>query len=146
MRSRGVLATITLIAQCSQTFQHPLGVVHIIVNSCLNLFLTLRRINSLGSSLRDIARAVEFRALAAQPQLVQRDTFTLERRNGHFLRHDRIATTHTCESGRLRERMELDGTLPGTANLVNRAWYLWVADIGLIGGIVEDERIGSTGR
>ena len=80
-----ILATVAFITQCTQTFQHALSVVHIIIDGGLDLLLTLRSINGLSSSLRDIARAIELRTLAAQPQLVQGDAFTLEGGDSHFL-------------------------------------------------------------
>ena len=37
--------------------------------------------------------------------------------------------------------MEFNGTFPGTTYLIDAPWYLWVTDIGLIGGIIENECI-----
>jgi len=37
--------------------------------------------------------------------------------------------------------VELDGALPGTANLIDAAGNLRIADVGLIGGIIEDEGV-----
>ena len=46
---------------------HQPGVAHIIVDGLLDLLLAFGGVDGLGSPLRDVAGAVEFRALTAIP-------------------------------------------------------------------------------
>ena len=62
--------------------------------------------NSLGTALHNIADAVEFRRLTAQPQLVQLHTVTFK-----FQRNDGITAAGTGKSCLLGQRAYLDSTL-----------------------------------
>ena len=66
-----VLATVALVAEGTQRFQHMGGILHIIVDGSLDLSLALGRVDGLCGTLADVAGAVELGALAATPQLVQ---------------------------------------------------------------------------
>ena len=136
-----ILAAVALVTKRAQRVQHLLGILHVIVDGCFDLSLALWRVDGLGGTLGDIAATVEFRTLATQPQLVKRDALTLEGADGDLFRHDGIATANTGEASCLGIRAELDGTLAGSANLVNAMGYLRILDIGLIGSIVEYQGI-----
>ena len=136
-----ILAAVALIAEGAQGVEHLLGVLHVIVDGGLNLLLALWRIDGLGGTLRYIAAAIELGTLATQPELVERYALALEGADGHLFRHDGITAADTCETCRLGIGTELDGAFAGTANLEDGVGYLRVLDVGLIGGIVEDEGI-----
>ena len=117
------------------------GILHIVINRLLHLLFALRRVDSRGCPLRDIATTIELRTLATQPQLVKRDALALEGGHADLLRNDGIAATHTRKAGCLGERAELDGTFASTANLVDTMGNIGILDISLIGCIKEDEGI-----
>ena len=136
-----ILTSVALVAERTQRVQHLLGILHVVVDGSLDLSLALWRVDGLGGTLADIAATVEFRTLATQPQLVERDALTLEGADGDLFRHDGIAAANAGEACRLRIRTELNGTLAGSTNLVDRMGDLRILDVGLIGGIVEDQGI-----
>ena len=138
---RGILATVALITKTPQDFQHRLGILHVVVDSGLHLLFALRRVDSLGSTLTNIAAAVELGTLATQPQLVERYALALEGGHAHLLRYNGIAAANPRKACCLGIRAELNSTLSRTTNLVNRVRNLGVLDISLIGGIVEDKCI-----
>ena len=63
----GVDSAIDPHAELSECLVHQPGVAHIIVDGLLDLLLALGGVDGLGSPLRDVACAVEFRALTAIP-------------------------------------------------------------------------------
>ena len=84
-----------------QTGKHTVGILHIVVDGLLNLLLALWSVDGLGSALRDIARAIEFRTLPTQSQLVQWDAFTLESGDADVFWHNRVTAADTSETCRL---------------------------------------------
>ncbi len=134
---RRILTTIALVAEGAECGKHQLCIRHIIVDGSLYLCLAFWCIDGLSSALGDIAGTIELGTLAAVPQLGKVDAFALEGGYGELLGNDGIATTHTRESGRLGIGAELDSTLAGTPNLVDRMRYLRITDIGLVGCIEE---------
>ncbi len=138
---RGILAAVALVAEGTQGGEHLRGVLHIVINGSLDLLFALGCVDGLGGTLTDIAAAIELGALATQPQLVERDALALEGADGDLFRHDGIAAADTRETSRLGIGSELDCALAGSANLIDGVRYLRVLNVGLIGGIIEDEGI-----
>ena len=115
--------------------------MHVVVDSFLNLLLTLGGIDGLSSTLRNVAGTIKLGTLATVPQGVKRDALAIERGSRNLLRHDGVAAAHTSKACRLGVRVELDSTLAGTTNLVDAMGNLIVLDVSLISSIVEDECI-----
>ena len=136
-----ILAAIALETEISQHAEHVGSILHVVVDGLLHLLLSFGRVNGLGSSLRDVAGAVELGTLAAQPQLVERDSFTLKSSHANFLRNNGIATANARESCGLGEGAELDGTLAGTTNLIDAVRNIGVLNVSLISRIEEDKGI-----
>ena len=111
------------------------GVGHIVVDGGTDLLLSFRGVDSLGSTLGDVAGTVELAALAAVPEGIDARTIICLQ----FLGDDGITTTDTREASCLREAAELDGTLHGSLNLVDGMRKGIVLDKGLVGGIIEDD-------
>ncbi len=78
-----------------------MGIVHVVVDGLLDLLLALRRVDGLGSALRDVTGAIELRALTTEPQLVQWDALALEGGNADILWYDGVTTANTRETCRL---------------------------------------------
>ena len=68
---RSILTAVALEAKVSEDREHPTCILHVLSDGLLHLLLAFRPVDSLGSSLADIAGTIELRALAAQPQLVE---------------------------------------------------------------------------
>ena len=115
--------------------------MHVVIDGGLNLLLTLGGVDSLGSTLRNVAGTIKLGTLAAVPQWVKWYALAIESGCRNLLRHDGVAAAHTGKACRFRVRVELDGALTGTTNLVNAMWNLIVLDVSLISSIVEDECI-----
>ena len=66
-----VLTAVALEAKVSEDREHPTCILHVITDGLLHLLFAFLTVDSLGSTLADIAGTIELRALAAQPQLVE---------------------------------------------------------------------------
>ena len=137
----GILTTVALIAQSLEDGEHAGGILHVVVDGFAHLCLAFGRIGGLGSALGDVAGAIELRALAAEPQLMQRDALAFESGHADLLRHHRVSTAHTREPGGLGERAELNSTPFRPTNLVDAMRDVRVLDVGFVGGVEEDESI-----
>ena len=67
---RCILATIYSQAEFLEFCSHEVGILHIVVDGCLYLFLALRGVDGFGSTLADIAGTIELGALAAVPDRI----------------------------------------------------------------------------
>ena len=92
----GILATINFQSELLEFCSHEVGILHIVIDGCLYLFLTFWGVDGFGSTLADIAGTIELGALAAVPDRVQRHFFTGQCLCLQFLRNDGVTTTHTC--------------------------------------------------
>ena len=136
-----VLTTVYLKAGSFEHTEHFGSVLHVVVDGGFYLSLALGRVYSGGGALGDVAGAVELRTLAAQPELVEGDALALEGGDADVLGDDGVAAADAGETGGLGVGAELDGALAGTANLEDAVGDVWVLDVGLIGGVVEDEGV-----
>ena len=62
-----IFTAITLIAEGAQRVEHMGGVLHVVVDSSLDLLFALGCVDGLGGTLTDITAAIEFSTLATQP-------------------------------------------------------------------------------
>ena len=95
----GVLSAIHLDTERGERVVHDFCVGHIIVDNLLHLLAASSAVGRFGSLLADVAGAVELGALAAVPQMVQRDALARQGGGGKFLGNNRVATSHTSETG-----------------------------------------------
>ena len=98
---RSILATIALEAEGTQGCEHPLGIVHVVVNGGADLLLAFRGVDGLGSTLADVTGAVELGTLTTIPQWIERYALASECGSGEVLGHNGVATTDACEACRL---------------------------------------------
>lgn len=75
---RGVFAAIHPQAAALEAFPHDAGVGHVIIDRFPDLLFPFRAVDCFGSSLGDVARTVELRALTAVPHPVQRNPFACQ--------------------------------------------------------------------
>ena len=94
-----------------------------------------------GGLLDGVAGTVELGAVAARPELVQRDALAAVRLAANGLRNDDVGATHAGEAAVFRKAAELDGHVLGTFDFEDRARDLRVLDEGLVGGVEENDRI-----
>ena len=140
---RRVYASEHPVAGTGQAFAHRTGVFHIVGDGFLHLCPAFGRIDRLGTTLGDVAGAVELGALAPVPQGIERDALVIEGSGGHFLGHHGIAATHARKAGGFREAAYLDGYFFRPAYLVDGMGNIVIVDVSLVGGIEDDERIVS---
>lgn len=105
---RSVFATIHPQAAALEAFPHDTGVGHVVIDRFPDLCFSFRAVDCFGTSLGDVARTVELRALAAVPHPVQRNPFACQGKGVQLFRDNRVTTTHTCETSCLGETAELD--------------------------------------
>ena len=74
----GIASAIYLKTEICKSVVHRAGIVHVVVDGCLDLLLTLGSIDSLGSTLTDVARTIELCALATVPKVIERNALTAE--------------------------------------------------------------------
>ena len=132
-------------AHRGEPFAQEAGIGHVVVDGRTHLSLSFRGIDCLGAALRDVARAVEFGALAAVPEGIERDSPSFDVGGSHFLGDDRVAAAHAGEACRLGEAAYLDGHLLRSAYLVDGVGDVRFGDIGLVGGVEDDERVVGQG-
>ena len=96
-----ISSAIHLKAEVGESVVHRAGIVHIVVDGGLHLRLALGSVDSLGSTLTDIARSVELGALATVPEMIERNALALECGNCQFLGHHGVSTSDASESGGL---------------------------------------------
>ena len=137
----GIASAIYLKTEICKSVVHRAGIVHVVVYGCLDLLLTLGSIDSLGSTLTDVAGSVELGALTSIPEMIERNALAGEGGNSEFLGHYRISASDTSESGSLGEAVEFNCHLSCTLYLINRMRNVLVLDISLIGCIIENECI-----
>ena len=104
---RRVYTTEYLETGLDETFAHDAGILQVVVDGFLDLFLSFRTVDGFGRTLGDVTCTVELGTLAAVPQFVQGNTFAVGSPGHDFFRHYGIAATYTGESGSLREAAEL---------------------------------------
>ena len=96
-----ILATIYSQSEFLKFRSHKVGVLHIVIDGCLHLLLTLRGVDGFGSTLADIAGSIKLGALAAVPDRIQCHFLTSQCLCLQLFRNDGVTTTHTGESGSL---------------------------------------------
>ena len=101
--------------------------IHVIIDRFPDLLFPFRAVDCFGSSLGDVARTVELRALTAVPHPVQRNPFACQGKGVQLFRNNRVTAAHTCETGCFGEAAELDRHLLRSLDLVDR-----VGDIGIL--------------
>ena len=118
-----------------------MGILHIVVDGCLHLFLALRGVDGFGSTLADIAGTIELGALAAVPDRIQCHFLAGQCLCLQFLWNDGVTAAHTSETGCLRIAVKFYCHLSGSTDFVDRMRNFWVGDICLVGCIIEDDAL-----
>ena len=118
-----------------------MGVLHIVGDGGLHLFLALGGVDGFGCPLTDVAGAIELGALATVPDGVERHFVATQRLRLQLFGHDGVAASHTREACRLGIAVELYRHLAGASDLVDGVWYLGIGDVGLVGCVVEDDAL-----
>ena len=89
----------------------------------------------------DVAGTVEFGALTAIPETVQRNAFTSQGGGCQLFRNYGVSATDSGESGCLREAAELYGTFLGTFYFVNGVGNVFFLYKRLISGIEQNQSV-----
>ena len=118
-----------------------MGILHIVVDGCLHLFLALRGVDGFGSTLADIAGTIELGALAAVPDRIQCHFLAGQCLCLQFLWNDGVTAAHASETGSLRIAVEFYCHLSGSTDFVDRMRNFRVGDICLVGCIIEDDAL-----
>ena len=117
------------------------GVAHVMFDECGDLFFAGGRVEGLGGALSDIANAIEFCAEATVPERMQRCHFARSCAAVQFLWKNGKCTANASKSAILGKAAKLNRAFAGTGNFVNGMRNLRIADVGLIGGIEENDGI-----
>ena len=136
---RRVLSAEYLYACCCKSLTHYACVLHIIIYGFAHLLFTLLTIYSLGSTLGNVACAVELSTLAAVPQSVQGYPFSVSGSSCNFLRYYCISAAHSGKSRCLRETAEFYGASFCSFYLEDRVGDIILADISFVGSVEENQ-------
>ena len=117
---RGVDAAVDLETGLGQTLPNDAGILEVVADELLDLFLAFFRIDGCGTALDNVCRTIEFRRVAAVPELVVLDAAAIRGLARDRVRDDRVAAARARESGRLGERTEFDGDILGARDLIDR--------------------------
>ena len=131
-----ILATIYSQSEFLKFRSHKVGILHIVIDGCLYLFLPLWGVDGFGSTLADIAGSIKLGALTAVPDRIQCHFLTVQSLGFQFLWYDGVSTAYTGETGSLGITVEFDGHLSGSTNLLDRMRDFRVGDVCLVGSII----------
>ena len=96
-----ILAAIYSQSEFLKFRSHKVGVLHIVIDGCLHLLLTLWGIDGFGSTLADIASSIKLGALSSIPDWVQCHFLTSQCLCLQLLWNDGISAAYTGETGSL---------------------------------------------
>ena len=128
-----------------ESFAEQPGIFEVEADQFADLLLPIGTVSGFGTALNGVRDAVELGAVSPVPQAVHLDPFARCRGAGQFVGDDRAGTADAGEAGILAEAAKLDSYLAGSVDLVDRMGDLWVGDVGLVGGIEQENRVVGTG-
>ncbi len=135
----GVGAAEDLEAGSAGSFDEDAGVAHIVVDEGADLLASAGGIECFGSALDEVADAVEFGARTSEPEGVQAARGAVEGGGLEGFGDDGEGAAQASEAADLGEAAEFDGAVAGAGDFVDGVGQGGIADVGFVGGVVEEE-------
>ena len=134
-----MLAAIDRQSGCTEFAPDDGGILHVKAHQLLHFRLASVGIDRLGTTLDDVADAVELGALAPVPEAPELHRVAIGGFAFQTLGHHGEGTAGAGEASVLGEGAELDRTVAGSLELKDRMGQCRILDEGLIGRIEQDQ-------